>query len=303
MKIYITDYFFDTDILLKDGHITSTKEKQTFNLKETDIIITRSKTNICSDFLDKFPRVKLVITTTSGFDHIDLPECKKRNIVCAYTPDANALPAAELTLTLALIALKDIKKAFSNMEQNRWRENLNSEELSNKTWGIIGFGRVGKRLYKLLDAFQLKILIHDPYVEAPTKNITLEEIFLNSDIVSLHVPNTRKTRDMVTENLVSKMKKNSVLINMSRASVISREIVEQALQNGIRVCLDVFETEPPPLPHKFKDAILTPHIGGFTKEAQKRASEDAIKIIRQFVSSKKIDNTLPPKQAWYQDGL
>ncbi len=300
MNIFITDYFFDIKGLREDSHTVATKENQTFELKETEIIITRSKTNIDSDFLDKFPKLKLVITTTSGFEHIDLAECKKRNIVCAYTPDANAPSAAELTLTSALIALKDIKKAFSNIEGNCWRENLNSRELSNKTWGIVGFGRVGKRLYKLLDAFQLKILIYDPYVKVPTKNVTLDEIFSNSDIVSLHVPNTKKTRKMVTENLVSKMKKNSVLMNMSRASVIDEEVIKHALDNEIKVCLDVFESEPLTQSNQFKGAILTPHIGGFTKEAQRRASEDTLNIIREFISKGLITkNQLPPKASWY----
>ena len=304
MNIFITDFFFDVESLVKNGHKINTKENKTFEPKNTEIVITRSKTYVNSKFLDKFPNLKLMITTTSGFDHIDIDECKKRKITCAYTPDANAPSCAELTLTLALIALKDIGKSFENIELGDWRKGISTSELGGKTWGIVGFGRVGKRLNQLLSAFQVKVLSYDPYITEfeSTERVELENLFSNSDIVSVHVPETKKTNGMVTKDLISKMKKDSILINTARASVIEETEIKFALNQGVRVCLDVFKNEPLQGFEliKHKNLILTPHIGGYTKEALKRASENTLDIIREFTSKSVVTkNLLPPKAPWY----
>ena len=298
MNILITDHFASKDELIADGHTIRTQyDRQP--LKDIDIIITRSKTQINSEFLDLVPNVKLVISTTSGFEHIDLYECKKRDILCAYTPDANALSAAELTLTLALIATKDIKKAFMHMDQNLSRKDLDSRELSGKIWGIVGLGRVGKKLLDMLSAFNVKVLVFDPYIEKPL-NVTMKDkiadLFLESDVISLHVPLTKETKNMVTTDLIKKTKPNLILINTSRAQVIS----ENALNSigNRKFALDVFDDKPDS--NHLNNFILTPHIGGRTHESLKRASQDAVNIVREFVAKGCLTkNTLPPKDKWY----
>lgn len=302
MNILITDHFIGKDELIADGHVVKTQyDKQ--SSKDIDIVITRSKTKIDSKFLDLVPKVKLVITTTSGFEHIDLRECKNRKILCAYTPDANALSAAELTLTLALAATKDIKKAFTNADQNLGRKDLDSQELSGKIWGIVGLGRVGKKLLSLLDALNVKVLVFDPYIENTLKlnmKDSISDLFLESDVISLHVPLTKETKDMITADLIKKMKSHSILINTSRAKVINKDALNSTIIGERKFALDVFMDRTN---NKFsKNFILTPHIGGRTHEALKRASQDALEIVREFVTKGTITkNTLPPSGKWYQD--
>ena len=304
MNILITEHFHKKALKKLENHDVNLKVTEK-TLNQAEIIITRSKTKIDKVFLNKASNVKLIITQTSGFDHIDIEECKKRNITCSYTPDANALSASELTLTLALMALKDIKKSTDNIKNNTWRKNLESLELSNKVWGIVGFGRVGKSLYDLLKPFSTKILVYDPYVEniKPQKIKNLEDIFKHSDIVSFHVPKTNETHHMITSELVSKMKKKSILINLSRGSVVDYDVIKFACKNDVTVCLDVFENEPlTTYPFKgLENIICTPHIGGFTEEALKRVSMHAVDLVDEFVENSKLSkNTLPPNEKWYK---
>ena len=135
-------------------------------LSEAEVLLIRSRTKIDEHFLKQAPQLKLVISSTSGFDHIDWRECTKRGITAAHTPDANAQSTAELTLTLILAVERQLLAARKNVRENRWRDGLpRPAGLEGQDLGVIGLGRVGRRVAKLGQAFGMRVTAYDPYVE------------------------------------------------------------------------------------------------------------------------------------------
>lgn len=278
---------------------------------QAECILIRSQTKIDAEFLDKHPNVKLIITATSGFDHINLKETQKRNITVAQTPNANAQSTAELTMMLILAAERQLTNATKNVKQNKWRTGLERPHgLEGKTLGIIGLGRVGSRVAALANAFGMKVQAHDPYIdeeEFPQKNVEhvgLIECLKTSDIVTLHVPLTKETKYLLNNPTFGEMQTDAILINTCRGAVVNENDLMVALNERkiAFAAMDVIEREPPPKGHPLTDhprLILTPHIGAYTKIAWEKASHEAVDKVLDFKSGKKVSDTLPIQAPWF----
>lgn len=290
-----------------DIHISEKKE----DLNSADAILIRSRTRIDLDFLEKAPNVKLIVSATSGFDHIDWKECKKRGIICAHTPEANAQSTAELTMTLMLAGERDLPMAIRNVRGNLWREGLaRPRGLDGKTLGLVGLGRVGSRVARMAEAFGLKLVGHDPYINFENFShlnclrMSFIEVLKTSDIVSLHVPLTTETAHMLNHATFKEMQADAILINTCRGPVVSENDLMAALDEGtIRgAAMDVIEREPPPNGHRLLQhprLLLTPHIGAFTETAWERASVTAANQVLRLQKGEKILDTLPLNAAWF----
>ena len=286
--------------------------EKTSDLDKADAVLIRSHTKIDHDFLEKAPNVKLIVSATSGFDHIDWVECKKRGVICAHTPEANAQSTAELTMTLMLAGERDLPMAIRYVRGNLWRDGLHRPRgLDGKTLGLIGLGRVGSRVARMAQAFGMKLIAHDPYINFENFShlnclrLGLIEVLKTSDIVSLHVPLTKETEHMLNHATLKEMQNDAVLINTCRGPVVNENDLMAALDDGtIRgAAMDVIEREPPPNGHRLLThgrLLLTPHIGAFTETAWERASVTAANQVIRLLKGEKILDTLPLSAAWFE---
>lgn len=314
MKVLICDRFsitalqrlrteknIDVQVLSHDDEI----EKR--DISDFDVLLIRSRTTVDQKLLDRAKKLKLVITTTSGFDHIDLTLTSKKNIKTCYTPEANAISAAELTWGLIVACTRRFNRAFGQMKSGEWRrEPLTGHELYKKTLGIIGLGRVGRRVARVAQAFDMRVVAYDPFIEeddfknAGAVRLGWDEVMKDCDILSLHVPLTRETKSFINESTLENLNEGAVLINTSRGKVMNEQHVLQALRSG-RISylgLDVFEKEPLPKSSALlsePNVILTPHIGANTSEAFERGSQAAVDKVLAFRDGKPLNHELTEK--------
>ncbi len=282
------------------------------DLAVADAVLIRSKTRIDAEFLEKAPRVKLIVSATSGFDHIDWKECVKRGVICAHTPEANAQSTAELTMALMLAGERDLPMAIRNVRGNQWRNGLpRPRGLDGKTLGLIGLGRVGSRVARMAQTFGMKIMAHDPYINFENFShlnclrLGFIEVLRCADIVSLHVPLTKETFHLMNHATFKEMQPEAILINTCRGPVVDENDLMSALDDGLirGAAMDVIEREPPPAGHRLLShprLLLTPHIGAYTETAWERASLTAANQVLRLQRGEKILDTLPLQVPWFQ---
>ncbi len=279
-------------------------------LEKAQVLILRSSTHVDLDFLKKCKNLKYIITATSGFDHIDLDAAKSLGIRCFHTPEAQKEAAAELTLLLIMATRRQWSRAQDQVRSGVWRrEELMGHSVRGQTLGIIGLGRVGQEVARLAKAIGLKVSGYDPYLTDAPEGIPMlgyEELMRTSQIVSLHVPRTKKTRHMIKKETISWMDPEATLINMSRGDVINEaDLIDQLMKYPhFTAALDVFNREPLPKDSRLlqlKNVILTPHIGATTQEAIKASSLMALEKAFALLSGATATDELPPDTLWYNE--
>ena len=226
-----------------------------------------------------------------GVDNIDIPEATRKNIYVTNTPNANIISAAELTIGLILSAARNITIADNSLKNKQWnRSELVGIELHGKQLGLVGFGKVARLVSTRLQSFEMDIVFYDPFVESSTENeqkLDLDELLETSDFVSLHVPKTEKTINLLSRDRLLMMKKDSIIINASRGGVIDEEAVFELVEKEklFSGAFDVYEEEPPNLNNKMlKSKVITlPHLGATTKEAQGRTGKEVVDNIKQIL--------------------
>ena len=299
MKILITERFLpEAEIQLKKlGHEVKRAKNYASptpeEIADAQIAIIRSKTQINSQFLEQAENLRFIITLTSGFDHIDEEACEKYNVKWTHTPYANRVSTGELTIALALQSLRHLKKInLSSEKMSLDRKSLIGTEIYQKTWGIMGLGRVGSYVARLARGFGANVLAYDPYIEDKifkdnqAERVSLSELFKCADIVSLHVPKTEETHHIITFDLLKDLGTEGLFINMAREHVLSIDVLLKALKEKCigMVALDVFDiseiTKAQIL--SFSNMFLSPHLGAATQEALERASYEAIELIKKM---------------------
>ena len=228
-----------------------------------------------------------------GLDNIDVSAAKRFGFKIVYTPDANTNSTSELTFALLLQALRKTCQANSSTKQGNWdRTHFVGREVSELTIGIVGFGRIGRRFAEIcrsLDAKEILVSTRTKPSECSWFSLCdLETLAEKSDVISFHVPGTEDTKHLLSEVLIGKLKKNCIIINTSRGSVLDEGAVERYLIENVEAiaCLDVRQMEPPgasPL-DRLDNAILTPHIGAFTQAAQKKVVSTVFSDIERIYS-------------------
>jgi D-3-phosphoglycerate dehydrogenase len=311
-NVLICDRFsLEAEVQLKlHKNLNIKKYSSNEDLNSANAIITRSKFKLTKEILDLCSALEVIVTCTSGYDHIDLNETKKRGIIVMYTPDANSVSAAELTWALIMAAQKHVVAANKDVKMGHWNRDLFvSHELAGHHLGIVGLGRIGSRVARMARAFEMKVLAFDPYqneeVFSASQAIrcSYEEVLKQSDILTFHVPFTFETKNMFGRSQLEYVSPELILINASRGSVVNEDDVVDALNNRKLkfAALDVFAKEPLNRESKLlkcPHAILTPHLGAFTHEAFLKASIEGAKRISDFFNEKKTLNTLPLQNDW-----
>lgn len=252
---------------------------------EYDALIVRGRTKVTPAVFEAGKKLKVVGRSGVGVDNIDLNAAKQHHVTVVNAPIATTIAVAELTLGLMLAVLREIPRADAGMKEGKWlKKELEGGELWENTLGIIGFGRIGQAVAKRAAAFDMKIIAYDPVVSAEdirkqgAEPVNLDELFARSDVITIHTPLTDSTRNILNAEAFAKMKKGVYIVCAARGGVIDEAALLAALDSGhvAGAGLDVFATEPPgqsPLVTHPK-VVTTPHIGGQTVQAQRRAAND-----------------------------
>ena len=304
IKILITEFINQNSIdnlkkkfeIKYDEKIYENKLKLENIIHNYDGLIIRNKTQVDSNVLKNAKKLKFIGRLGVGLDNIDTEFCKNKNIHVQPATGMNADSVAEYVVSSSMSLIKKIPMFHNGTIKGEWpRTTIRSAEINQKFLGIIGFGTIGKKVAKFCSKNGLKILAYDPYIneindkEIDAKLSNLNEIYEKSDIISIHLPLSNETKNMINKISFSKMKNNPIIINTSRGSIINENDLIDAYHEKIisGFALDVFENEP--IESKFynkivpgMNCILTPHISGVTTESNIRVSNFIVKKIINF---------------------
>lgn len=243
--------------------------------------------------IDSLPQLKVVSKFGVGLDNIDLAYCEQKNIQVGWRGGVNKTSVAEITLAFMLMLIRNIAITSNKLSQGIWDKN-GGNSLYGKTIGIIGVGHIGKELIQLLQPFNCKILVNDIlnqneyYKKYNLIDSSQDEIFRNSDIITIHTPLTNDTKHLINKNSLSVMKNNAYIINTARGDIINLKDLKEALQNNViaGAALDVYDEEPPQDKEllKLENLICTPHISGNSKEAVLDMGRSAIKYLKELLN-------------------
>jgi len=286
MKILISDKFSkDLPQRLEEfGEVTENKNE----IQNADVILVRSATKVDKTMIDKAKNLKLVIRGGVGLDNIDVRYCEKKGITVRNTPEASTIAVTELVFTLMLGIIRNIVKANNSMKNGEWAKDTKGSELYGKTLGIVGLGRIGTEVAKRAKAFGMNVIAYEKYNKQSeyAEMVSMDEVLKSSDFISLHVPLTDETREMINSKTISRMKDGVIIINTSRGGVINEKDLADAIKSGkVRYAgLDVYQQEPPtnsPL-LLLDNTLLTPHLAAQTNENMERIGNIVYEIIREF---------------------
>ena len=272
---------------------------------DTEVLIVRSE-KVTQEIIDALPKLRLVVRAGAGYNTIDIKYARRKNIDVMNTPGANSNAVAEEVIALMLAGIRNIVKGDITTRAGEWeKKNLMGTELSNKTVGILGLGNIGKLVMKRLEGFNVDVLAYDPFVSADLaekmgiKLATVEEIFENSDFVTLHIPENDETRGMINKKLFELMKPGAVLVNCARAGVINEDDLRAVKkEKKITFCNDVYPKDAPGEKSVADIAdIMLPHLGASTKEANfnaaKKAAEQTIAYFEKGITNCVVNKGIP----------
>lgn len=251
-------------------------------ISDVHMIGIRSKTNITASVLEKADRLLAIGCFCIGTNQVDLEAAKQRGIPVFNAPFSNTRSVAELVISDVVALARHIPDNVRDMHQGIWQKSATgSFEVRGKTLGIIGYGRIGRQVGVLAEAMGMRVTYYDIEQQLPMGNnkpiLDLDVLLAESDFVTLHVPETDETKNLMSRERIEKMKKGSCLLNLARGTVVDIPALANALKTGhlAGAAIDVFPKEPKGNGPGFeselvglKNVILTPHIGGSTEEAQ-----------------------------------
>jgi len=256
-----------------------------------DAVVIRSATKLRKEILEHGSNLKLVVRAGIGLDNVDVEYAKSQGIEVRNTPFATSITVSEYTLALMLGICRFIGPAYKSMKEHKWEKKFFSKgmEVYGKTAGIIGFGRIGKEIAKRELAMGMNVLFCDMLeiqTDINAKQVSLEELLMKSDFISIHLPLNESTKNLISAKEFDLMKQNAVLINVARGGVVDEKALLGALKEDKlkAVALDVYEKEPPDqfelIDHE--KVFPAPHLGASTVEGQERAGLDVITILKEF---------------------
>jgi len=272
-------------------------------LKDMDALIVRSATKVTAEVLAASPRLKVVGRAGVGVDNVDLEAATSRGVVVMNTPGGNTISAAEHTLSMLLSLAKHIPQATASMKAGKWEKGkFLSVELSGKTLGIVGLGRIGSEVAKRARGFNLRVLAYDPFISAEAAQtlgvelVELHDLYRQSDFITIHTPLTEETRDLINAATIRQMKDGVRIVNCARGGIVNEADLYEALKSGkvAGAALDVFAQEPiteSPL-FGLPNFISTPHLGAASEEAQEAVAVEIAQQVTDYLRKGIIRNAV-----------
>jgi D-3-phosphoglycerate dehydrogenase len=327
INILLLENISDTAVkFFKDNGYTSVR-KITGALSEEDLIREvkdvhllgiRSKTQITSRVLDAAKKLQGIGCFCIGVNQVDLKYAKQQGVAVFNAPYSNTRSVAELVIGLSILLIRRIVDKNKAAHEGVWlKDAKGSYELRGKTLGIIGYGNIGTQVSVLAEALGMHVIFYDTVTKLPLGNAvarkTLKDLVSQADIITLHVPETNSTKNLINKNVIKNFKKGSILINYARGEVVDLDALAKSLEDGqlSGAAIDVYPWEPEKNGDKFTsplqglpNVILTPHIGGSTEEAQQNIGEDVSNKMFQYLEMGGSigSHTVPPLSLPPQEG-
>lgn len=273
-------------------------------IKEYDGLLIRSEVKVTQEVIENAKNLKVVCRAGTGVDNVDISSATKKGIVVMNVPGGNTISACEHTIGLILAMMRNIPQADVSLKSGKWeREKFVGSELQGKVLGLIGLGRIGSEVAKRMKSFEMRIIAYDPYVsEEYAKQLgvelkSLDELLRESDIISLHIPKTETTKNLINKQTIAKMKDGVRIVNCARGGIVNEQDLYEALKSGkiTSAALDVFEKEPadPSSPlFQLNNIVVTPHLGASTEEAQVKIAQEVSQMMIDFFVNGVIRNAV-----------
>lgn len=274
-----------------------TEDELIKEIKDVHILGIRSKTQITKKVLDAAKKLQAIGCFCIGVNQVDLKAATKNGVVVFNAPYSNTRSVAELVIGLSIMLIRRIPDKNKAAHDGTWMKDAkNSFELRGKTLGIVGYGNIGSQVSVLAEAMGMKVIFYDVETKLPLGNAedakSLKELLSRSDIVTLHVPETSQTKNLISKSVLKQFKKGAILINYARGEVVDLDALRKAILDGAisGAAVDVYPVEPEKNGDRFQtplqdlpNVILTPHIGGSTEEAQENIGEDVSSKLFNFL--------------------
>ena len=284
-----------TDVKKMSGALS--EEELVKVIKDIHILGIRSKTFISKKVLDSAKKLQAIGCFCIGVNQVDLKACKQKGVAVFNAPYSNTRSVAELVIGASIVLIRKILEKNNAAHQGIWNKDAKgSFELRGKTLGIIGYGNIGTQLSVMAEAMGMRVQFYDVETKLPLGNAqakkSIKDIVSTSDIISLHVPETSQTKNLINKAVLKQFKNGSILINYARGEVVDLDALTQALKDKqiAGAAIDVFPVEPEKNGDAFhtplqglSNVLLTPHIGGSTEEAQENIGEDVSIKLYQYL--------------------
>lgn len=259
----------------------------------------RSRTRVTRQIIEAGKRLKLIARAGVGVDNVDVAAATENSVLVINAPNGNTVSACELTCGHILSISRNMYQATKSLKDGVWnRKDFVGCEVSGKTLGVVGLGRIGREVGVRMNAFQMKVIGYDPLTPAEVVTplgiefVSLEEIWKRSDFITLHVPLIPDTKHLVNRNTIAKCKDGVFIINCARGGIVDEAALLEALvsRKVQAAALDVFEEEPPMNEELLRNPHLnaTPHLGASTKDGQRRVGEEIVEEIIKLTKGEKI---------------
>ncbi len=277
--------------VLREPDLWSNKDELKAKLADATALVVRNRTQVTREIIEAAPKLKVIARAGVGLDNIDVKAADDNGVVVAAALGINAVAVGEQTVLMALAISRKLIELDASTRAGEWNRKA-GREITGKTWGLLGFGATARATAELLKGFKVKVLAYDPFAK-PDANylqsinaelVSMEQVITESDYISIHLPATAETKDVINSVLLSKMKKSVILISVGRGEVINEADLEKALRDGViaGAGLDVRAQEPPKN-HRFTDlsnVVLAPHVAGITQESQAAINQVLVSEIR-----------------------
>ena len=304
MKVLVTDKINESagKIIEQAAQVdflpTMSEEELIKVIPNYDALMVRSQTKVTAKIIEAGKNLKIIGRAGVGVDNIDLDAATQNGVIVVNSPDGNTIAAAEHTIALMLAMARNIAPAATSTKEGKWeRSKFTGCELYNKSLGVIGFGKIGTHVAEVALALGMKVFVYDPFAskEVVEKKggeyiSNLDEFWGKCDFITIHVPKTKDTLNLINKDSIAKMKKGVRLINCARGGIINELDLKEAINSGYvaGAAIDVYENEPNisecALLECGSNVVLTPHLGASTQEAQINVAIDVAEQIKEVLS-------------------
>jgi D-3-phosphoglycerate dehydrogenase / 2-oxoglutarate reductase len=286
-----------------DARTGRAPEQLATDVADAEAIVVRSATKVTAPLIQAAPKLRVIARAGTGVDNVDVPAASARGIVVMNAPGANSISVAELAIALMLALARHVPAADAAMKQGKWeKKKFLGEEVREKTLGLAGLGRIGQEVARRAASFDMRIIAHDPFISEDVAGdlgvqlVSLDDLFARSDFLSLHMPSTPTTKNIVNAERLAKAKKGLRIINTARGDLIDETALADAIESGHLggAALDVFQREPT-LEHrlqKLPQVVATPHIAASTREGQELVGMETMAALRDFLRDGIIRNAV-----------
>ena len=268
-----------------------------------DAVLIRSATKMDAEAISAATGLRVIARAGVGLDNVDIPAATAAKVLVINAPTSNIVSAAELAIALMMASARNISPAHASLRAGKWaRSKFSGTEMFEKTLGIVGFGKIGQLVAHRMKAFDMNVIAYDPYLNAEkvstlgVKLVELDELLKNSDFITIHLPKTKETVNLIGEEALSKVKPSVHIVNAARGGVLDEAALYKAITEG-RVAgagIDVYATEPctdSPL-FSLDQVVATPHLGASTEEAQERAGIDVAHSVRKALAGEPVPDAV-----------